>query len=123
MLFLYRRLAAGCTGPQAGVSAAVPRLASALTAGDGSAACAALAPATRAAVAKTAGSSCPEAILQENLPLPGAVQTTDVYGQWARVVTAQDTLFLAAFGDGWQVVAAGCRPRVERPYDCLVRGE
>jgi hypothetical protein len=85
--------------------------------------CAILAPDTRAAVAESSGTTGAQAITDAGLPPPGAVRTVDVYGQWARVVTEQDTLFLAAFGDGWQVVAAGCRSRGERPYDCRVEGE
>jgi len=65
---------------------------------------------------------CPKAILDENLPGPAAVVGTELYGQWAQVRLAGDTLFLAHFGDGWKVVAAGCTSRGERPYDCRVKG-
>jgi hypothetical protein len=102
----------------------VHRLGVAVAAGDGPAMCETLAPQTRATVAETGERTCAEAITEQDLPVPGAVTTTDVYGQWARVVTAGDTLFLAWFGDGWRVVAAGCRSRGEElPYDCRVQGE
>lgn len=117
---------AGCAPPAErgeGAVAVVQGLAAAVSSGDGSAACGLLAPATRAAVEKAAGTACPEAITEEDLPAPGPVRTVDVYGEWARVVTERDTLFLAAFGEGWRVVAVGCRSRGERPYDCQVQGE
>ena len=45
-----------------------------------------------------------------------------VDGQWARVRLSDDTVFLGMFAGGWRVVAAGCTPRGERPYDCTVAG-
>jgi hypothetical protein len=116
----------GCAQPAErgeGAAATVRRLATAVASGDGAAACEVLAPETRAAVQESAGAPCADAITEENLPAPGTVQSVDVYGQWARVVAVGDTVFLGAFGDGWRVVAAGCRSRGERPYDCQVQGE
>jgi len=94
----------------------------AVSAGDGAAECDALAPDTGAEVEQSAGQPCAVAILDEDLPQPADVETTDVYGQWARVVLATDTVFLAMFPHGWRVAAAGCRSRGERPYDCAVKG-
>jgi hypothetical protein len=94
-----------------------------VAAGDGEAACATLAPDTVAELEKSSGTACAQAITEEDLPEPGTVETVDVYGQWARVVTSNDTVFLGAFGDGWRVVAAGCGSRGERPYDCRLQGE
>ncbi|MFI7370870.1 hypothetical protein ACIBSW_12315 [Actinoplanes sp. NPDC049668] len=111
----------GCVGQSDGAATAVKHLSTALTAGDGAAVCAILAPDTRLAVAESTGTSCPEAISDQGLTPPGAIRAVDVYGQWARVVTEHDTVFLAAFGAGWKVVAAGCRSRGERPYDCRVQ--
>jgi hypothetical protein len=51
------------------------------------------------------------------------VRHADVFGQWARVVLDSDTVFLASFPGGWRVVAAGCQPQGERPYDCTLRGD
>jgi hypothetical protein len=98
------------------------RLLTEVRAGDGAAACAVLAPDTRTEVAQSAEQPCATAILAADLPAPGQITTTDVYGQWARVVLSDDTVFLAAFPGGWRVVAAGCTPRGDRPYDCALRG-
>ncbi|MEV0136145.1 hypothetical protein AB0H83_47875 [Dactylosporangium sp. NPDC050688] len=104
------------------VSGVAVRLLTAAGDGDGAAACALLAPDTVAALERSAGASCAKAILDEDLPAPTDVRRVDVYGQWARVVLAGDTEFLAAFPGGWRVVAAGCRSRGERPYDCVLQG-
>ncbi|MGI5240804.1 hypothetical protein [Dactylosporangium sp. CA-139066] len=94
--------------------------------GDGTAACALLAPGTADAVAKSAGKACADAIGDEHLPGPGAVTGVDIDGQWAKVaLSAADgdgTVFLAMFPGGWRVAAAGCRSRGQRPYDCAVQG-
>ncbi len=89
---------------------------------DGAAACATLAPDTAAALAQSEGKSCDKAILEQDLPAPAMVNGTDVYGQWAQVRLTDDTLFLAVFPGGWRVVAAGCKPRESRPYNCTLQG-
>jgi hypothetical protein len=116
---------AGCSsvgerGEAAG-SVAV-KLMTAVDSKDGASACATLAPDTLAELEQSAGKPCAEAILDEDLPKPGPVTGTDVYGQWAQVRLSDDTLFLAVFPGGWRVVAAGCTPRGERPYDCTLQG-
>ena len=98
------------------------RMLTAVDSQDGATACAALAPDTVEEIEQSAEKPCAEAILEEDLPAPGQVLGADVYGQWAQVRMDDDTLFLAAFPGGWRVVAAGCTPRGERPYDCLVKG-
>ena len=105
----------------AAVSVAV-KLLSAVRGQDGGSACAVLAPDTASELEKSAGKPCAEAILDEDLPAPGSVLGTDVYGQWARVRLSDDTLFLGAFPGGWRVVAAGCTARGEKPYDCMLQG-
>jgi hypothetical protein len=104
-------------------AAVATRLLTAVDGKDGATACAALAPDTASEVQQSAdGKPCAQAILDEDLPKPGPVTGTAVYGQWAQVRLADDTVFLAVFRGGWRVVAAGCRPRASRPYDCQVQG-
>jgi hypothetical protein len=116
---------AGCTpaGDRAGAAdRAALRLFTVLKAGDGAAACAMLAPDTAADVAQSGGKPCAQAVLDEDLPAPGTVSRTSVYGQRAQVRLTGDTVFLAIFPGGWRVVAAGCHPAGEdRPYDCTVQ--
>jgi hypothetical protein len=123
-------LAAGCAltgcagnGPRRdAVSGTAVRLLTAARDGDGAGACEILAPDTAAELEQSTGTSCAAAIVDQDLPAPAPVSRVDVYGQWARVVLADDTVFLAAFPGGWRVVAAGCRSRGERPYDCVLQG-
>jgi hypothetical protein len=102
--------------------AVATRLLTSVGARNGAAACALLAPETAAEVAQSGDKPCAEAILDEDLPAAGAVTGTEVFGQWAQVRLTGDTVFLAAFPGGWRVVAAGCTPRAERPYDCVLQG-
>jgi hypothetical protein len=83
--------------------------------------CGLLAPATLAVLESQESASC-ESVLPD-LPLPGgAVESVEVWGGNAQVRLAGDTLFLAETRSGWKVVAAGCQPRGEAPYDCEVDG-
>src|SRR4051795_5708180 len=88
-------------------SGAAVRMLTAVDGKDGAAACAVLAPDTVSKLEETAGKPCPQAILDEDLPKPGPVTGTDVYGQWAQVRLSDDTLFLGVFPDGWRVVGGG----------------
>lgn len=116
---------AGCgavDGRGAAAAGVAARMLGAVVARDGSAACALLAPGTLADLEQSADRPCAQAILAEDLPEPGAVVSTEVYGQRAQVRLDGDTVFLAVLPDGWRVVAAGCTVRDDRPYDCVVRG-
>jgi hypothetical protein len=103
-------------------SAVAVRLLHAVDGKDGAGACTVLAPDTASEVAESVGKSCAEAVLDEDLPKPGVVTGVEVYGQWAQVRLSGDTIFLGAFPGGWRVVAAGCTPHGDQPYDCTLQG-
>jgi hypothetical protein len=116
---------AGCGSVDArgtAAAAAAGRMLSDVEAKDGAGACAVLAPDTVAELEESAGKPCAEAILDEDLPGPGTVTESNVYGQWAQVRLTSDTVFLGVFPGGWRVVAAGCTPRDQGPYDCALQG-
>ena len=100
---------AGCSSsPTNGVSAASQGFYSAVADGDGTKACALLSAATRTELEQSTEKSCPEALLEEDLPEPdrgGA--STRAYGTMAIVTSAGDTMFLSRFPDGWLVTAVG----------------
>ncbi|KIF01341.1 hypothetical protein PL81_36115 [Streptomyces sp. RSD-27] len=118
-------LAAGCGAPAVrvdGARAAGEGFERALTAGDDEAACRLLAPATRQQVEQDEGKACTKALGRKELPKAGGVRTTEVYGRQAMLRLDGDTLFLSQFDAGWRVVAAGCSPQGERPYQCVLKG-
>lgn len=84
--------------------------------------CERLAPATVEELEQSAGVPCARALGEEPPEPGGAVRTVDVYGNQARAVLAEDTLFLSHFSTGWKVVAAGCTPRPGTPYQCEIKG-
>jgi hypothetical protein len=89
---------------------------------DGASACALLGPSTVERLEEDASSGCAEAIVDEDLPDAGDLRGVDLYVGSARATFEHDTLFLAEFQGGWKVVAAGCRARPDRPYDCRLEG-
>lgn len=91
-------------------------------AGDGTAACDALAPRTRNELEKSAGKPCPEAVLEEDVPAVSGPVDVRVFGTQAEVTWSGETTFLARFQHGWRVMAAACTKRESRPYDCTVSG-
>ncbi|MDT9691440.1 hypothetical protein Q5762_24465 [Streptomyces sp. P9(2023)] len=117
--------AAGCGAADArsaAVAEAAAGFEAALRDQDTMRACAALAPATREELARHG--PCATALASLDLvPAVGRARRVDVFGSQARAVFAADTLFLAAFPDGWKVTAAGCVPRPPRPYRCAVDGD
>ncbi|MFI1935801.1 hypothetical protein ACH44C_01190 [Streptomyces purpureus] len=116
----------GCAVPQDRLEAvrkATERFATLHTAGDFRAACALLTPAAREEAVHNGGPTCAQALADAELPEPGAIRSTDVYGRQARVELATDTYFLTSFPGGWRISAAGCTPREGRPYRCLLKGD
>lgn len=117
---------AGCgsaAGPDAGAAAeAAERFHAAVAAQDGAAACALLAPGTAERLAAREEAPCEEAVLAVDLPSAAEPRQEHAYGRQAQVVLDADTVFLTGSGPHWRVVAAGCTPRPERPYDCTISG-
>ncbi|MEC4575780.1 hypothetical protein [Streptomyces virginiae] len=116
----------GAPGPRkADAVLAARNFQTALNGGSFGRACALLAPETRQEVAAADADGCVQALPQEHLPVAsGAVAdaVAEVYGRQAMVRLSGDTLFLSQFGKGWKVVAAGCTPRPDLPFDCQVKG-
>jgi hypothetical protein len=116
-----------CTGcaeqNEPAARAAAESFADDLASDDGAGACRALAPATRAALEQSSGRPCAAAIVEEELPDPGAAGRSASFGTMAKVDFAADTMFVTEFSDGWKVMAAGCSPAPgDRPYDCSLQG-
>lgn len=89
---------------------------------DWSAACALLAPETKAELEQSAGKACAAALADEALPDPGPEGRSVEYGTMTQVRYRQDTVFLARFQSGWRVMAAGCSAVPGHPYDCRLQG-
>jgi hypothetical protein len=112
---------ASCAGTQdAGVSATAERFYASVDEGDGEGACALLAPRTRDELEQSAGKPCPQAVVEEDLEVPSAVEDVQAFGTAAQVRWTDETMFLTRFGDAWRVVAAGCAPVPGDRYDCTV---
>jgi hypothetical protein len=114
--------ACGGHGEDQGPRYAATAFERAVEADDGAGACALLAPETRSELEQSAGSSCAQAIVQEDLPEAGAVDESSAFGTMAQVRFTSDTLFLSEFPGGWKVLAAGCAPVPRAPYDCSIQG-
>lgn len=87
-------------------------------------ACALLAPGTAETLARTADGDCADALRAVRRPGGTRVLAVEIAGLSAQVRLADDVVFLAHFGDGWRVTAAGCaRPSADSavPYECAVR--
>jgi hypothetical protein len=115
----------GCGAtPDPSARAAADQFTRAVADKDGAAACALLAPATRADLEQSAGSSCAKAIVEENLQEAGPLETSTTFGTMAQVSFGSDVVFLAEFPRGWRVMAAGCAPGTapEKPYECQLSG-
>ncbi|MBT2470633.1 hypothetical protein J7E97_22885 [Streptomyces sp. ISL-66] len=94
----------------------------ALSAGENEKACRLLAPETLRQLQDDEQKPCAQALTGEELPRSGAVLATEVYGRQAMLRLDGDTVFLSRFSGGWKVVAAGCTPQGEQPYQCTLKG-
>jgi hypothetical protein len=87
---------------------------------DTATACGLLSGEARSRLESASGKPCTEALAA--LRLPGDdVRSTEVWGGEGQARLAGQVLFLAELRDGWRVTAAGCTPRPDQPYACLVR--
>ena len=113
----------GCSQPHDGdVREVASSFYEAYAAQDGVAACDQLAPRTRTELEKSAGKPCDQAVLAEQVPTVAEPTDIRVFGTQAEVEWGGETTFLARFQDGWKVMAAACRPKAGRPYDCTISG-
>jgi hypothetical protein len=86
--------------------------------GDGQRACDLAVP-DAASGLESGDSKCSEEILKLGLK-GGTPGHTELWGDRALVRVGDDTVFLARWGSGWRVTAAGCTERSGRPYECEV---
>lgn len=122
----------GCGAARPGATAAdatVETFYRAVSADDGTGACAVLAPATVETLEDDADEPCAEAVLDGEVGETLAERAEDprdpsarVAGRAAQVTVATDVVFLTISGDHWLVTAAGCDARPDRPYDCVLEG-
>jgi hypothetical protein len=115
-------LLTGCTSLQQPARTAATGFYAAVSASQWGRACSYLAPQTRSELEQSAGSACPKALAEEKLSDPGPVRKLSGAGTMAQVRFRQDTVFMAEFRHGWRVMAADCKPRPGKPYDCQIQG-
>ncbi|WP_421741639.1 hypothetical protein [Cellulomonas sp.] len=95
---------------------------------DGAAACDLLAPVTVETLEGDADDACADAVLDGDVGDTLAARTgstsgsASVAGRQAQVVLTGDVVFLTVSGTTWRITAAGCDPRPDRPYDCVLEG-
>jgi hypothetical protein len=114
-------VSAGCAAAsRPDAEATVTRFYAAYHRHDGVGACRLLGPKVRDDVARSAHSSCARALLQERLPGAAPVRSAQVFGDQAQVRLRGDTAFVARLRGAWKVLAVGCTPQPQGPYQCLV---
>ena len=113
---------AGTAGDDAAAASVAVAFESALSSGDGDAACALLTANTRTVLEDEEG-ACATAITALGLDGGGAVERSRAYARAAHVLLENDVLFLALEPAGWRVNAAGCTAQADRPYLCDLEGK
>lgn len=96
---------------------AADRFLTTMGAGRAADACALLAP---RAIDDLTG-ECDQALLELDIA-PSPVDTVETWGADAIARTATGAVFLHEFNSGWLVTGAGCQPRADQPYECVVGG-
>lgn len=114
-------LLGGCANESAerAAAAVASEFLGAVRSGDARAACALLVPRTEQELAVSEGQPCVESLPIDRLS-GQTVREVAVWSDQAQVITDGDTMFLTEFETGWLIVAAGCQPRGEEPYQCVV---
>lgn len=118
-------LLSGCAGlgpDTEGAAAAAQEFHRATADRDGASACRQLSARVAGELAQSEGEPCADAVLSADLPDASDVRDVQVWGGRGLVVLDNDVVFVAEFDQGWRVVAAGCSPRKDRPYQCTVKG-
>jgi hypothetical protein len=105
-----------------GAAAAAEAFHAATAQGDGAVACSRLSVRVAEELQQSAGTPCAQAVLAADVPNASRVRDVQVWGGRGMVVLDHDVVFVAEFDAGWRVTAAGCSPRKDRPYDCMVKG-
>ena len=93
----------------------------AIRAEDGAAACELLSENAQTDLQQS-GDSCEVAVLEAGLSPDGRVEKVSVYDTSGQVRYDDDVVFLSDFPEGWKVIAAGCVPEADAPYDCTING-
>jgi hypothetical protein len=110
----------GCGG--SGATDAATRAAtafqSAVQSGSFDEACALLSPEAR----RSLDDDCEKALKEAEIEEATGTPRTEVHGQNGLVRWPDEAVFVSRFPGGWRVIAAGCRHRDDRPYDCSVSG-
>lgn len=116
----FLAVGAGCTpAGQSAAWAAAGQFETALTDHDGEAACRLLSDEARHRLETASTRPCPAALEALSLPA-GPARSIQTWGGNSQVRLDGTVVFLAEFRAGWRVTAAGCTPRTDQPYDCVV---
>jgi hypothetical protein len=118
-LLLVCLATAGCarSDDRAEATGVAERFFSAISAGDGAAACAQLSPETRKKLEQDEQKPCREAIGGPRIE-PGALEGVEVFSTNAKADLANgDSAFLSLTKAGWRLSAAGCKPAEGSPSD------
>lgn len=116
-------LAGGCGGGQDDeVRSVVEDFYTALADGDAAAACGLLSPAARSELERSSGTPCEQALPEELPAAPTGAVGVRRFGDAAKADLGSESAFLARYDKGWRIIAAGCTPHREHPYECSVKG-
>lgn len=117
---LFTAVGTACTpASQAAAWETAGQFETALTTHDDLEACRLLSDEARHRLETATTRPCPAALAALSLPT-GPTRSIETWGGNSQVRLDGSVLFLAEFRTGWRVTAAGCTPRTDQPYDCVV---